>query len=117
MPTPTVFLITRGGRTVLYGTDLLDMREEGYAVLQGRTIDVLILDQTYGEGRNAGGHLDAGGVRTIIGRLREMGAVGDATRAYATHISHEGNGTHRQMRALARAHGYDVAYDGLIVTI
>jgi phosphoribosyl 1,2-cyclic phosphate phosphodiesterase len=80
-------------------------------------IDALILDQTYGEGHNAGDHLDAGKLKNMIRKLRNMGAVTDTTLIYATHISHEGNHTHRKMQSLAQRHGYDFAYDGLVIDV
>lgn len=55
-----IYLIQQEGKTVLYGTDLLDISESVYKSLKNVKIDVMILDQTYGEGYNAGGHLDAG---------------------------------------------------------
>ncbi len=112
-----IYLITYENKTVLYGTDLLDLSEEAYELLKTSKIDILILDQTYGVGYNAGGHLDSGQLITILYKLRQMGIVTDATRIYATHISHEGNNTHKKMQSLAKEHCYDIAYDGLVVTI
>ncbi len=112
-----VYLIEREGRSVFYGTDLREMGEEVYVRLRKVRPDVIILDQTYGEGKNAGGHLDAGEVAETVGRLRDMGAVTARTRIYATHISHEGNPSHEEMRALAGKYGYDIAYDGLTVQV
>ncbi len=75
----------------------------------------MILDQTYGEGFNAGGHLDAGQLVEIIDRLRIMGTITDETHIYASHISHEGNDTHKNMQIIAEKHKYNTAYDGLIL--
>lgn len=112
-----IYLITCGNKTVLYGTDLLDLNEEAYQLLKTSKIDILILDQTYGVGYNAGGHLDAGQLITILDKLRQVEIVTDTTLIYATHISHEGNQTHKKMQSLAKEHYYDIAYDGLVVTI
>jgi hypothetical protein len=46
-----------------------------------------------------------------------MTSVTDATLIYATHISHEGNNTHEKMQSLAKEHCYNIAYDGLTITI
>jgi hypothetical protein len=46
-----------------------------------------------------------------------MAIVTDTTLIYATHISHEGNQTQKKMQSLAKEHCYDIAYDGLVVTI
>lgn len=112
-----IFLVAHKDKTVLYGTDLLDIHDDVYKLLYNINIDILILDQTYGEGYNAGGHLDAGQSKTIINKLRQMGTVTDKTQIYATHISHEGNNSHRKMQSLAKKHGYDIAYDGLIISV
>jgi phosphoribosyl 1,2-cyclic phosphate phosphodiesterase len=112
-----IYLITYKGKKILYGTDLLDISEEEFNLLSNKKLDILILDQTYGEGYNSGGHLDAGQLITIIDKLRQMNTVTDATLIYATHISHEGNHTHEKMQSLAKEHGYHIAYDGLTITI
>ena len=112
-----VFLIQYEDKTILYGTDLLGISESVYKSLEKERINVLILDQTYGEGFNAGGHLDAGQLIEIVDRLRIMGNVTDDTLIFATHISHEGNDTHENMLTLAKAHNYNIAYDGLTVNL
>ena len=112
-----VYLIERGGKSVFYGTDLLEVGEEIYACLREARPDAVILDQTSGEGQNAGGHLDAGEVAKVVRRLREIGAVTVRTHIYATHISHEGNPPHEEMCSLAGQYGYAIAYDGLTVTV
>ena len=35
----------------------------------------------------------------------------------ATHIAHEGNPAHDDLEGFARGHGYEVAYDGLVLRI
>lgn len=112
-----ICLITSRGKTILYGTDLLGINEKGYALLRDKRIDLLILDQTYGEGYNAGGHLDAGQLRTIINRLSQLGVIDATSLIYATHISHEGNDIHERMRVIAKEYGYDIAFDGLVITV
>lgn len=112
-----IYLIRYNDKIVLYGTDLLEISESVYKSLENERIDVLILDQTYGKGYNAGGHIDAGQLVEIINRLRFMGTVKGDTLIYATHISHEGNDTHENMQTLANNYNYNIAYDGLIVNL
>lgn len=112
-----IYLIKFENKVVLYGTDLLEISESVYKSLENERIDVLILDQTYGKGYNAGGHLDAGQLIEIIERLRLMGTLTDETLIYATHISHEGNDTHENMQSLSNEYNYNIAYDGLIVIL
>jgi hypothetical protein len=51
------------------------------------------------------------------GRMRAEGALGPHGRVFATHIAHEGNPAHPDLAAFAKQHAYEVAYDGLILTI
>jgi phosphoribosyl 1,2-cyclic phosphate phosphodiesterase len=112
-----IYLITCRDKTILYGTDLSEISEDVFNLFENKRIDILILDQTYGEGYNAGGHLDAGQLKIIINRLKQMGTITDTTHIFATHISHEGNDTHEKMQSLANEYNYDIAYDGLIIMI
>jgi len=112
-----IYLIRYKDKMVLYGTDLLEISESVYKSLESERIDVMILDQTYGKGYNAGGHLDAGQLVEIIDKLRYMGTVTDDTLIYTTHISHEGNNTHENMQTLANKYNYNIAYDGLTVSL
>lgn len=84
-----IYLIERGGKALLYGTDLLEIKPEVWRFLEGRRLDAVLLDQTYGAGCNAGGHLDAGQVAKLVRRMRELGVTDETSRIYATHISHE----------------------------
>lgn len=112
-----IYLIENQGKTIFYGTDLLEITEEIYELLSGHHIDVVILDQTYGKGHNAGGHLDAVQVIEIINRMREKNIINKYSKIYATHISHEGNDIHEIMEETAYYHGYNIAYDGCVIEI
>ena len=112
-----IYLIENKGKTILYGTDLLEISEEVYSLLKGHFIDIMILDQTYGAGYNAGGHLDAEQVIEIINRMKEMNIINENSQIFATHISHEGNSIHEVMEEVASQNFYNVAYDGCIIEI
>ena len=43
--------------------------------------------------------------------------INSSTQIYATHISHEGNGTHDEMKIVANNYGYDIAYDGMEIEV
>ena len=112
-----VYYIEKNNRAILYGTDLAEADDRFFAFLAGRHLDVLILDHTYGFGVNSGGHLDGGMFTEILTKLRHMNVIDTKTQIYATHISHEGNGTHDRMIETAEGYGYKIAYDGLCVEI
>jgi phosphoribosyl 1,2-cyclic phosphate phosphodiesterase len=52
-----------------------------------------------------------------VARMRGEGLMKTNARAFATHIAHEGNPAHPELAEFARQHGYEVAYDGLVLTI
>lgn len=112
-----VYIIEHKCKSMLYGTDLRQFPAEAWRELRNHRLDAVILDQTYGEGFNAGGHLDAGQVAKLVGRMRRLDIINDGSLVYATHISHEGNHIHDEMECLAGANGYHIAYDGLTLQI
>jgi hypothetical protein len=69
------------------------------------------------QGFVGGDHLNADGVVEHARRLRADGALKPNGRVFATHIAHEGNPPHPELVAFAKQHGYEVAHDGLILTI
>jgi len=50
-------------------------------------------------------------------RMRAEGLLRPGGRVFATHIAHEGNPPHPELSAWAAAHGYEAAYDGLVVEV
>ena len=108
-----VYIISGNGETIFYGTDMLDISEEAWKILENYRFDVVFLDQTYGKGFNAGGHPDAGMVSDYVKTMRMKGIIDENSFVYATHISHEGNTTHEEMEKEAGSNGYHVAYDGM----
>ncbi len=112
-----VFIICYKGKNILYGTDLLEITEETWNIIEEYKLDLVVLDQTYGKGYNQGGHLDSGQVVEIILRMKKENIIDTNTKIYATHISHEGNDIHEKMEKQALQNGYHVAYDGLEIEI
>jgi phosphoribosyl 1,2-cyclic phosphate phosphodiesterase len=112
-----IFIISSDNRSILYGTDLLRLSDRAWNILKKFKLALVILDHTYGEGFNAGGHLDAGQVIDIIRRMKEEEIIDENSIVYATHISHEGNDIHEVMEKLATKSGYHIAYDGLEISL
>lgn len=100
-----------------YRTDLLRLSDNAWRILKTYYLDLVILDHTYGEGFNAGGHLDAGQVINIIECMRKEQIIDDRFLLYETHISHEGNDTHDIMEEFAIRNRYKIAYDRLKINI
>jgi len=49
--------------------------------------------------------------------MRDQHLLAEDARIFATHIAHHSNPPHPDLVAIAAAHGYDVAYDGLTLVV
>ncbi|MGI6706659.1 MAG: MBL fold metallo-hydrolase [Clostridia bacterium] len=112
-----IYVIQYNQKNILYGTDLLRISDRAWNILKTFQLDIVILDHTYGEGFNAGGHLDAGQVIDMIKKMKEEEIIDETSMVYATHISHEGTDTHDVLEKFAMRNGYRIAYDGLEINI
>jgi phosphoribosyl 1,2-cyclic phosphate phosphodiesterase len=114
-----LYLVERDGRTVFYATDTTDLPDETIEWLrrEGVRVDLLAMDHTFGLCDQADGHLNGARFVEQLGRLRAAGVLAEGARVYATHIAHDCNPPHDELAAHARACGYDVAYDGLVVDL
>lgn len=112
-----IYIISYKGKNLLYGTDLLEITEDAWKIIENYKLNIIFLDQTYGEGCNNGGHLDEREIKKIIEYMDEHGITNQKSEIYATHISHEGNNTHEIMEEKAKLSGYCIAYDGMEITI
>lgn len=112
-----LYSVSADGQTVFYGTDTAALPEEtwrGFRSL-GVRFDIVILDHVYGPGASRGDHLGATQFIEHISRMRNEGMLADHARIFATHISHEGNPAHPELVDFAARHGYEIAYDGLVI--
>lgn len=114
---PLIYAIEAGGRAILYGADTAALAEEVWQALHrlGLRFDLVVLDHTYGPAQSGTDHMSAREVAGHVARMREEGLLAEGARALATHIAHEGNPAHPELAAWAAQHGYEVAYDGLVV--
>lgn len=114
-----LYAIEASGRAVFYGTDTATLFEQTWQTFRQHKMrfDVVILDHTYGPKQPGSDHLSAHQVIEHADRMRVEGVLAPHARVFATHIAHEGNPTHTDLAAFARQHGYEVAYDGLVLNI
>ena len=112
-----IYIISYEDKNILYGTDLLEISDVAWDIIKNYKLDVVFLDQTYGKGYNAGGHLDAEMIEEYVSKMKEEGIIDDSSLVYATHISHEGNDIHDKMEELSTNYGYHIAYDGMNLDI
>ncbi len=110
-----LYLIEKDNKKMLYATDTTLLSDNAYKVLENKKLDLLILDQTYGNVENCGGHLNEKQFIETLSKMQSLNIITKTTKIYATHISHEGNPPHEEMQKRCKALGYNVAYDGLII--
>jgi phosphoribosyl 1,2-cyclic phosphate phosphodiesterase len=114
-----LYAVEADGRTVFYGTDTAALPESTWQAFHTchMRFDVVILDHTYGPNQAGDDHLSARQVQEHVLRMRNEGLLKPNGRPFATHIAHEGNPAHPELVEIAAQHGYEVAYDGLVVEI
>ena len=114
-----LFAVEENGRSIFYGTDTASLFEETWQAFHQfqMKFDLVILDHTYGPSQPGSDHLSAHQVIEHVQRMRSEGLLKSNGRAFATHIAHEGNPAHPELAAFAAEHGYEVAYDGLILEV
>lgn len=114
-----LYAITEDNFTIFYATDTDVLPEETWQGFHDKKLkfDIVILDLTYGPNIDEGGHLNANQFIEHIRRMRDEKLLKESARIFATHISHEGNPIHSEMVEYGKKHGYEVAYDGLVIEL
>jgi phosphoribosyl 1,2-cyclic phosphate phosphodiesterase len=114
-----LYAVEAEGQSLFYGTDTATLLEEAWPAFHRYKMhfDVVILDHTYGPDEPGSDHLSAHQVIEHAARMREEGLLSDRSRVFATHIAHEGNPPHPEMVAFAARHGYEIAFDGLTISL
>jgi phosphoribosyl 1,2-cyclic phosphate phosphodiesterase len=112
-----LYVINDGDFTLFYATDTDILMEEVWEGVHNKDLkfNCVILDQTYGHNIDRKGHLNADKVVGLIERLKAENLLIKNAQILATHISHEGNPPHIKLSVYAKQHGYEIAYDGLIL--
>jgi len=112
-----LYAVQSGEDALFYATDTDTLPEVTLNQLAatGQRFSTVVLDHTYGPGRDGGGHLNADRFHATILWLQDACLLQDDAKIYATHLSHEGNPEHEALDAYARQHGYLVPWDGLKV--
>ncbi len=107
------YLFERNGRALLQGNDTGWWPEETWEFLATRSIDIALIECTYGPREGARHHLGAGEVVEVRDRLLKIGALTDRSQVIATHFSHNGGMLHEELEQLFAPDGIDVAFDGM----
>jgi phosphoribosyl 1,2-cyclic phosphate phosphodiesterase len=116
---PLLYAISRDGRTLFYGTDTAILPEAAWQGFHQNRLrfDLVILDHTYGPAAPDRDHMNAAEFLAQVARMRAEGLLAGNARIFATHLAHDANPVHPELAALAAPHGYEIAYDGLTVSL
>lgn len=112
-----IYMIGKDGRWLLYGNDTGIFPDATWQYIAGRRFDAISLDCTFclrGEGSN---HMGAPDLIDMRRRLEDIGCTHPHTQFIATHFSHNGHALHADLEEALRPHGFQVAYDGMKVTV
>jgi phosphoribosyl 1,2-cyclic phosphodiesterase len=114
-----IYAVETDRKSIFYGIDTAEFFEQTWQRLLQYDLqfDLVILDHTYGLQESGNDHLSARQFEQHIQRMRQTGLLKPNGRAFATHIAHQGNPAHPELVEYARGHGYEVAYDGLILEV
>ena len=114
-----IYAIQKDGRCIFYGTDTASLYDETWQAFYEYRLqfDLVVLDHSYGPGEQGSDHLSAHQLAEHVQRMRDEGLLSDQGRAFATHIHHEGNPPHSELVEFAQQHGYEIAYDGLVLAV
>lgn len=117
-----LYLIERDGRCLFYATDTGELPAETWAHLAklsgaGLQIHVVAMDHTFGMQDRVRGHMNWQQFTEQIARLRGEHLLADGARVFAHHLAHHSHPPHEELVDFAAQHGYEVAYDGLVVEV
>ena len=116
-----IFVIRKGGKTILYGNDTGMLYEEVFDYLKEQKIyfDMVSLDCTMVENpvSDEGTHMGIDGDVRVKARLMENGNADGRTKFFANHFSHNGNPMQDRLETLLLPHGITPTYDGLEVEL
>lgn len=101
------------GKKMLYACDTGYYKEDTWEYLQGRYVDLLVLDCTFAgrkdRGEFPGGHLDLLSYIKTLERMVDMGFINQKTEIYATHINPHQGLSHYEIDDYLRKSSYRAA--------
>lgn len=112
-----IYLVEKDGRVLLYGNDTGIFPDETWDYLKGRRLTLVSLDCTMGRFKEGSNHMGIPDVIEVKERLVQMGCADENTRFVATHFSHNGQLTHRELTEELSPHGIETAYDGMRIEV
>lgn len=116
---PFIYIIERGGKTLLYAHDTGLPKDEtmSYLLSCGKRFDLVSFDCTNGEDEAMTYHMGIPAAVILRERLAAAGAVTDSTVCVLNHFSHNHNVEHGHLCRVAEEMGFIVAYDGMTAEV
>ena len=116
-----IFLIENDGKAFFYGTDtgLFSEEIDDFLIKEGKKIDLLCLDCTKCDTEfNYFIHMSMSEGHRIADRFAKKGLLKENAILYYTHFSHNGKMIYDDLvKAAKDKYGFNVAYDGLTITL
>jgi phosphoribosyl 1,2-cyclic phosphate phosphodiesterase len=107
------YVFEREARALLQGNDTGFWPEESWEFLSEKSLNVAIIECTYGPKPGGRHHLGAYEVLQVRDRLAKLGVLAADCRVVTTHFSHNGGWLHDQLCEFFEPEGIEVAYDGI----
>jgi phosphoribosyl 1,2-cyclic phosphate phosphodiesterase len=117
METCYVYYIEKNGKTVFYGHDSGRFPEETWRWLEGKPVDLAILECTMGNIPYDVGHMNVEAVLDAQKRMAETGMLRAGAKIAVTHFSHNAHLLHEDLTDIFAPHGIEVAFDGMRLEI
>lgn len=111
------YLIEDGVSSLLYATDTGVLPEAAWRLLDGRRVDLVLLEETFGPCSDKGDHhLNLATFAATVERMRSVGVADDRTRVVAVHLAHD-NPPLAELRAELARIGAEALPDGTAVLL
>jgi len=117
LETCLLYWIEKDGKTLLYGHDTGWFPDDTWEWLQGRRVDLVVLDCTNGMLPYRTNHMNIEAVIDVKQRLADTGSLHEQSVVVATHFSHNIGLHHEDLEGLLSPHGILVAYDGMTIEV
>lgn len=109
-----IYVIRRGGKTLLYGHDSSMFGEAAWARLKKYRFDCVVLDcTTVEESGIFESHMGLPDNKKIRRRMLDEGMASENTKFVSTHFVHTFNPVHERITPIFAKQGFIAAYDGM----
>ncbi len=110
------YSVEKDEHAFLYATDTGAFPEDTWQALMGKTFDVIILEETLGDGKYDQ-HMGFESFLEHADKMRSLGMLRPGGRFIAHHMSHSNNPVHEKIEAILNPHGVEVAFDGMEIVL